>query len=229
MATVQQAPADQRFLLFNVSWKTYETFLAELGDRPIRLTYDRGNLELMAPSHVHERYKKILGRIIDTLTLELNILMKSGGSTTFKRKDLERGMEPDECYYIENEPLVRGKMEIDLTTDPPPDICIEIDITSSSLDRQGIYAAMRVPEIWRFDGESLRVYRLDANGDYQLCDRSPTFPFLPLDEIARFLQQANVADETSLIRAFITWLREEIVPRLQDGRARDNPGPSANS
>ena len=123
----------------------------------------------MSPSSMHERYNCLFRRMIETLTEELAIPIKGAGSTTFKREDLERGLEPDSCFYLANERRIRGKRELDLTIDPPPDLAIEIDITSSSLDRQGIYAALGVPEIWRFDGESLRVYQLQPDGTYPQC------------------------------------------------------------
>jgi Uma2 family endonuclease len=217
MATIQQAPAEQRFLLRNVSWRTYEAFLAELGDRPVRLTYDQGNLELMSPSRDHEKCKSLLGRMVEILTEELNVAIESGGSTTLRREMLDRGLEPDECYYIQHESLIRGRREIDLTIDPPPDLAIEIDITKSSLNRMGIYAALRVPEVWRFDGAILTVYALGGDGQYSPCDRSPTFPFLPLGEVARFLALRDTMDETTWARSFRAWVRSEIVPLVHGG------------
>src|SRR5688500_6748040 len=104
-------------------------------------------------------------------------------SVTLRREDLERGLEPDNCFYTTRWRAIIGKKRFDLTRDPPPDLAIEIDVTSSSLDRQGIYAALGVPEIWRFDGESLRVFQLGPDGDYRACERSPTFPELPLEGV----------------------------------------------
>jgi Uma2 family endonuclease len=208
--SIAQAPSTQRLLLHNVSWQEYEIFLKVLGDRPIRVTYDRGNLELMAPPYVHERLKWVIGQLIVILALELNLRFAGGGSTTFRREDVERGLEPDQCFYFGHEPLVRGKQEIDLTVDPPPDLAIEIDITSSSLNRMGIYAALRVPELWRFDGQALRVYQLQADGLYVLCERSMVFPFLPLDEIVRLLHQSDRMDDLSLLQSFRAWVREQI-------------------
>ncbi len=207
----------QRLMLSGISWQFYEKFLDELGDRPIHLTYDRGNLEIMTLSYSHERYKRRVGRLVETLTEELNYPLVSAGSMTIKREDLDRGFEPDECYYIANQPLIAGKEELDFTVDPPPDLGIEIDITRSSLNRMGIYAAFRIPEVWRFDGQTLWVYRLKDDGSYEHCQESPSFPFLPLGEFASFLLLTPGTDETSLIRSFRAWVRERILPNVQGG------------
>jgi len=119
---------EQQFTLTDISWDGYETILNLLGDRPVRVTYNRGILQLMILSYAHERYKKLLARLLETLTEELDIPIEAGGSTTLKRQALERGLEPDECFYIQNQARIRGKQVIDLNQDPPPDLVIEIDI-----------------------------------------------------------------------------------------------------
>jgi Uma2 family endonuclease len=130
------AQADERFVLHGVGWEVYESIRQALGDHPTRLTFDGRNLELMSPSPLHESYSYLMCRLLDTLTLELRIQIRGGRSTTFRRPDLKRGLEPDNCYWIQSEPAVRGKPVIDLATDPPPDLAIEIDITHSSIDRR---------------------------------------------------------------------------------------------
>jgi Uma2 family endonuclease len=216
----EQAATEQRFLLQAVNWQFYETLLNALGDRPVRLTYDRGNLELMSPSFEHETYAYLLGRFLDILTLELKIPMKACRSTTFRRQDLDRGLEPDNCYYLRHAAQLRGRREIELTRDPPPDLAIEIDITRSSLDRMGIYAALGVPELWRFDGEALQAYRLGAGGGYEPSAQSLAFPFLPLAEVVPFLHQGlTAADDTGVAEAFLAWVRQRILPGLQGQQA----------
>src|SRR4029077_7401077 len=133
-----------------------------LGDRPTRLTFDGENLELMSPSPIHEWYASQMGRLLEALAFELGMPFRSGGSTTFKRRAIERGLEPDKCFWILSEPAVRGKMELDLLLDHPPDLAIEIDVSRSSLDRLSIYARLRIPEVWTFNGESLRILVLQA-------------------------------------------------------------------
>jgi Uma2 family endonuclease len=215
----------QRFLLHDVGWRGYETMLQLIGDRPIRLTYDRGNLELRTTSRRHEKNKRLLGRLIDVMTEELEIPRTSDGSTTWRRQVLDRGLEPDECFYLyDHAEQLADKEAVDLDVDPPPDLAIEIDITRSSLDRQGIYAALGVPELWRFDGESLRVFRLRADRTYEPCTASPAFPFLPLDDVVRLLKQGATMDQSRWGRMVRAWVRNDLAPRYQ-GRP-DAAGPA---
>ncbi len=204
----QQPRAGQRFLLHDISWSAYEAFLSALGDRPgLRLTYDGASLEFMTILPPHEILKKTLGRLVEMLCWELQIPIKSGGSFTHKREDRQKGLEPDECYWIQNEPVVRGKRDIDLTRDPPPDLALEIDITRSSLDRLSIYASLEVPEVWRFDGQSLSVYLLQAAGEYRLSEKSSAFPFLPVHELVRFMQFDEKTGELAQLQSFVAWIR----------------------
>jgi Uma2 family endonuclease len=221
MATAQ-LPTGERILLHDVSWQTYETLLKEFDGRPIRITYDRGELEVMTLSHGHESYAELFGRLILALTEELNIPLHSGGSTTFKRKAKKKGLEPDKCYWIQNELFMRGKKDFDIHSDPPPDLAIEIDITHSSLDRMAIYAALGIPEIWCFDGQSLQVYHLGRGRKYRRVDRSLAFPFLPPAEVLRFLRASDTQGETSLGRSFRLWVREKLMP-LQENAGSSKP------
>jgi Uma2 family endonuclease len=195
--------------LSGISWQTYETLLTELSySRRMRLTYNRGNLEIMAPSPEHEIYKKTMGRFVETLAEELNIRIYPLGSTTFKRPELS-GTEPDECFYIKNINIVQGKKRIDLTQDPPPDLVVEIDITSSSENRFQVYADIGVPEIWRYDGKSFRINILQ-NQEYVTVERSLAFPNLPIAEISNFLQQVGQKDYLELVREFRDWIKSQI-------------------
>lgn len=216
----------QRFVQHGVNWPTYEKVLDVFGDRPIRITYDRGTLELMSPLPIHEVFKCLFLRLLDSLSDELDFGMKACGSTTFRRQDLERGLEPDECFYLANLSRVQNWTVIDLTVDPPPDLAIEIDNTNSSLDRMGIYAALGVPELWRFDGESLQAYEL-ADGVYAPRPRSPTFPFLPLAEIVPLLHQSvTIADDRELRRNVRSWVRDRVVPLWQHWKSRPQTPPA---
>jgi Uma2 family endonuclease len=197
-------------LLTNISWKTYESLLNELTQQGgIRLTYDRGTLEIMTPLAPHEKYKKILGRFVETVTDELNVEICSLGSLTCRREDLAIGLEPDQCYYIQNENVVWDKEQIDLNQDPPPDLVVEIDVTSSSIDRLSLYASLGVPEVWRYDGNRLIIYQLEAQ-EYVERTVSPTFPFLSQVEMLRFLELRRTTKENALIRLFREWVRSQI-------------------
>lgn len=205
----QTLPAvEQKVLLSGISWQTYETLLQELSHRRLRLTYHRGNLEIMVPSPEHERCKRIVGRFVETVAEELEIKIAPLGSTTFKRQELS-GAEPDECFYIQNLNAIKGKNRINLQQDPPPDLVIEVDITSSSLIRFPVYADLGVPEIWHYDGSVFTIYQLQ-NQEYIACDRSLAFPNLPLTEISSFLQQATTADYLELVASFLQWVRNQI-------------------
>jgi Uma2 family endonuclease len=205
-ATLIQSP--DRVLLKDVSWHTYQSLVKDFEQQPaLRLTYDRGLLEIRMPLDPHETYKKLLGRLIEALTEELGLEIRSLGSRTCDREDLARGLEPDQCYYIQHEQAVWDKVQIDLSVDPPPDLAIEIDITSSSMNRLSIYADLGIPEVWQYDGRSLKIYHLE-NHQYQLCDFSITFPLLAPADIERFLTLKQTTKENALIRQFREWVRE---------------------
>jgi Uma2 family endonuclease len=211
MSTAQsQLPAEQRFVLSSIDWPTYLVFSDKLGERNVRVTYDRGEMELMTLSPHRERAKHLLGLLLAVLVEELDIDIAGYGSMTFRREDLENGLEPDECYWIAHEAQVRGKEAIDLTIDPPPDLFLEIEITRSFLDRLAICARLWVPEVWRWDGQRLRVCILGPDGQYTESDRSLAFPFLPMPELARFLSLGGTMSETKLLQTFRKWVREQI-------------------
>jgi Uma2 family endonuclease len=202
------ASDSQRLRLSSIPWQAYVRLGEALRDRHIRVTYDKGEMEIMTLSFEHEHRKRRLGRLIEALTEELEIDVASGGATTFQREDLEKGLEGDEVYWIKHESLVRDKKRIDPAVDPPPDLAVEMDVSSSSMDRMAIYAALRVPEVWRWDGRILRVYLLTRKGAYKESKRSKAFPFLPLREFAGFLTKTGVS-ETQLIRSFRDWVRQQ--------------------
>ena len=205
---------EEPLVLENVRWSTYQALLRDLGDRPIHLTYDQGTLEIMTLSPQHEILKKFFDRFIEHLCLELDIPIKSLGSTTIARKELKRGLEPDECYYIGREPQVRRKMEFDFKKDPLPDLAVEVDVSRSSVSRQRVYAALGVPEMWRFDGK-LHVLHLQTNREYVEQDRSLSFPFLPMAQVEALILQITELDENTLIKNFRYWLRKEVLPKYK--------------
>src|SRR5207302_937212 len=172
----------------------------------VRITYDRGRMGIVSPLPIHERIKKILGQMIELATLEAGIDRASLGQTTWRRRDLAKGLEADECYYIQHEPQVRGRDDIDLKRDPPPDLVVEVDIRHASPDRASIYAAMGVPEVWRYDGERVSFLRLEQ-GKYEIVNRSDALPFITSDDVNRFLLMFPATGEVKLISAFRDWVR----------------------
>jgi Uma2 family endonuclease len=208
MTATLLAPPDEMIRLSGISWKTYETLLEELSDRRLRLTYNRGNLEIMAPSPEHELSKEVLGRFIDTIAEELEVNIYPLGSTTFKRLELS-GAEPDKCFYVRNIALVQGKRRLDMAEDPAPDLIVEIDITSSSQNRLQVYADLGVAEVWIYNGESLVVQQLE-HGNYIATATSQFFPNLSVPDIAGWLQRSTTTDYLMLVKAFRGWVRSQL-------------------
>ncbi|MEX2286330.1 MAG: Uma2 family endonuclease [Planctomycetaceae bacterium] len=210
MATVTQTVAEQRFLMHDVSWEAYKRLLADQENHRVRMTYDRGMLEFMSPFSEHEWISRLIGGFIKDLAIELQIPVRSGGSTTLRRELLEKGLEPDECFYIRNEHSVRGRDRLDIEneSDPPPDIAVEVDITSSSINRMAIYAALGVAEVWRYNKKGLHFFSIDDAGLYQEVTHSVNLPMISAKDIAAFLERRNLMDEGMLAREFRQWVRE---------------------
>jgi Uma2 family endonuclease len=205
-------PAGQRFVLRGLSWQQYRTIAQALTGRHLHLAFDRGNLELMTTSPLHGRLSRLVGHFIIALTEELGLPLAQFGDMTCGREDLEREIEPDECFYIRNAPRVQDRRELDLAVDPPPDLMVEIEISRSFVNRLGICAALGVPEGWRYDGETLRVHVRREDGTYALSERSLQFPAIPLDGVAAFLRRREEMDQNALVRAFRAWVREQTAP-----------------
>jgi len=215
MATVTDKPAslqppvgEERFLLSDISWDFYVSFCEEIGERPLRLSYNHGMLEIMITKAPHEFYRKMLAKLIETMILELGIPVRSGGSMTFQRHDLEKGFEPDESWWITHEAEVRGKEEFDFQRDPPPDLAVEVEISHSLVDRIGIFAALGVRELWRMDAKQLRFCVLREDGTYEDVAASLAFPFRKPSDLACYLPLDDDTDETTRIRRFRDWLRQ---------------------
>ena len=211
MTTATISLREQRTLLKQVSWQTFINLLNDLGDnRAARLYYDQGVLEIMTPLGEHENNNRFIECLIGVIADELNLNIKRFGSLTLKREELLKVAEPDSCYYLENESLVRHKQNINLESDPPPDLVLEIDITSSSLDKKPIYAAFGIPELWRYNGHKLEVFILDKTIEfYQKSTQSLHFPWLPLEIIPQYIRQSLIDGETATLKAFRRWVREK--------------------
>ena len=200
--------AEKRVTFYNLSWRSYEQILDALGNnRAARLTYYKGTLETVSPLEEHESASDRIGILIHTLTEELNLNIKSMASTTLNKPELKIGAEPDKCYYIQNEPAVRGK-KVDLAIDPPPDLVVEVDITHTDINKNQLYQEMKVSEFWRYNGKVLTIYLLSEE-QYQESETSPTFPLLTKSKIYEFLAECDTQGETQTKRAFRTWLREQ--------------------
>lgn len=189
------------------SWDLYEQLLAETAAQHLRITYDDGRMSLTSPLQPHEMLKTAIGRLIGSTTEELNIPCLPLGSTTWRRRSLRKGLEADECYYVQREAVVRSIERIDLDRDPPPDLAVEIDITHSPVSRPPIYAALGVNEVWRHDGERVEFLKRSADGTYDPIVRSEALPVLTSDVVNDWLAKLRPgASHTDVYRAFRRWL-----------------------
>lgn len=201
----QQIVVERLVVLEGVSWQTFKALLVDIGDnRASRIAYDRGTLEIRMPLRKHEQPKIMLCSFVDSLADELEIEVMQLGALLLEREDLSRAVEPDSCFYIQNELIVRSKI-IQLPEDPPPDLVIESDYTSSSLNKFNIYAAIGVPELWRYQNQTLEVYQL-VSDKYELSPTSIAFPFLPIAEVPSFIEQSKTIGQTA-VRLFRDRLR----------------------
>ena len=206
METVK-IPSEQRTVLHNISWETYEHLLADHRDSSSpRFAYDQGVLEIMVVSSRHERPNRLISLLVELVAAEMDLDLENLGSTTFRRKDLQRGFEPDSCFYIQSEERIRGKVEIDSDLDSPPDLVIEVDITSPSHDIFPIYAHFGVPEVWRYDGERVVVYEL-RNTEYVEVANSLALPWFTSDILTRLVAQGLTMRRTSWARKVREWAR----------------------
>ena len=206
------SPGDNPFpvdylLMDDVPWAFYEATLKQIGDRPLRVTYCDGRMEIMSPLPDHEKPKKAIARLVEALTEELDINLAPLGSTTFRWKKKQTGFEPDECYYIQNEPKVRDMKRFDPAKFPPPDLAIEVDILSRSVAREPIFARLGVPEVWRYRKSQLHVRVLGPNGTYSDHAKSLAFPFLPMDRFAEFVHRMVTERQNGVLRDFRKWAK----------------------
>jgi Uma2 family endonuclease len=208
--SVGTPPPGQCLQLSGIDWRTYTRLLRIFAERrDIRLTYDRGELELMSPLLEHDDDVWFLGLLVCALTQELGLPLKPGGSTTLRRQLRRRGIEADACFWIANAHRMAGRRRLDLRTDPPPDLAIEVDVRHSSLDRLAIYAVLRVPEVWRLKGDMLTFHVLQPDGSYGASPTSQSFPQLTPADLLVFLHQARqAADDNAVLRQFHAWLRQ---------------------
>jgi Uma2 family endonuclease len=209
METIK-SPAEHRVILHNTSWVTYERLLKERGESRVpRFAYDRGELEIMSPSTEHESIAYYIGPLVALFAEEAGVDLYGAGSTTFDREDLERGFEPDACFYVRNAERVRGKPRIDLSLDPPPDLVIVVDITSPSLDKFPIYARAGIPEIWRHDGERLAIFELRGE-EYNEVAKSKIFRPLTSEGLSGLIAQSSSLDIVTWMRRVREWSRDNI-------------------
>jgi Uma2 family endonuclease len=198
---------EQRVVIRGLSWDAYLQVLNALPQsRSSRLTYDDGVLEITVPLEDHEFSGRLIECFIRTLVELMGMRMKTMGSTTMNYPSLKKGAEPDNAYYIQNQPLVKGR-NVDFSHDPPPDLVVEVDITHSDIAKNQFYASLGVPEFWRFNGKVWRVYQLQE-GVYVEVEVSPTFPQMPKLRLYAFLEQAK-EDEIEAVKSLRAWWQQQ--------------------
>ncbi|MBD2346738.1 Uma2 family endonuclease [Anabaena subtropica] len=202
--------AETRTLLKNISWQTFKAMLADMGnERNSRLAYDKGVVEIMTPLMPHENSNRLIEGFILVLCEEFGLEVKSIGSLTLTRDDLEKGGEPDSSYYIQNEFLVRDRETINLAQDPPPDLVLEVDYSRPKIDKLSLYASMGIPEFWRYNGTFLKIYSLSGN-EYVEVEFSPTFMPVLIQEIPLFIQESKKIGQLAAKSAFRAWVKQQI-------------------
>jgi Uma2 family endonuclease len=201
------SPPEQRIVLDNIPWDVYERLLAAHRDRSVpRFTYDRGRLEIMSPSAEHEELKHMVALFVEVIAEEMGLNVRGFGSTTFRREDLQRGFEPDECFYVQSTVRIRGKPELDLTLDPLPDVVIEIDLTSPSLAKFPIFAQLGVPEVWRYDSKRWQIFCLTGE-EYSPQTQSTALPGLTAEAMTGLLDQSLTLERLAWLRQVRAWVR----------------------
>lgn len=213
MSTAESRVKPDIAVLHDIDWTTYTRLLRAFdGRRHLRLTYDRGTLEIMSPLWEHEKTAYVLGRFIDIITDEFQVPCEPGRTVTLRRRRKSRGLEPDNCYWIASAERLAGKTRLDLRVDPPPDLAIEMDVTHSSLDRMSIYAALGVPEVWRVTSKGL-TFNILGGGTYKVRRRSLSFPQLASADLVPFLAQLASTGTAAIVRQFREWVRQVLLPR----------------
>jgi len=204
------ACTDNRITLQRISWTTYQNILDEAeGDRNWRIAYDRGSLEFIMPRFEHEVPNRFLASLIEAIADELELEVLNAGSLRLDREDLSKAIEPDTCFYIQNELAVRNLQSISLPENPPPDLAIESDYTNSSINKLGLYAALGVPELWRIQDKTIAVYVLQ-NDKYERCENSLIFPLFPIAEFPILLERSQSEGQRSAVRAFRQLIRDQL-------------------
>jgi Uma2 family endonuclease len=206
-------PAVQRYVFHDVTWDYYTRTLREIQNRRLqaRVTFDQGEMEIMTLGDRHEAIKSAIARLLETYALETDHPISCAGSATCRREDLQRGLEPDECYYVSKPrpPMAPAGEPLDLSVYPPPELAIEVDITRVSISKQPIYAALGVREVWRYDGAILRPMTLTPSGQYRVIERSELLPALSMQEFNRCIQIALNESHHAGAKAIREWARQQ--------------------
>ena len=203
--TYDQGTLEMRCVLYGVAWDDYLKLLEATPDLRLRHTYDQGTLEIVSPRKDHDWMAKLIARMIETFAFAADLPIQSVGSMTLRGAEGGRGIQPDQAYYLAQERRVRCKDTYDPKDDPPPDLVIEVDATSTSVPRMPVLATIGVPEVWRLEGGDLRFYRLESKDQYETVPRSVAFPFLKPADLMRYVNRRAAVGENAVVREFVEW------------------------
>jgi Uma2 family endonuclease len=207
LKTEVQAIGEHRVVLRGLSWEAYLQILNALPQsRAARLTYDDGVLEITVPLELHEFSGRLIERFVFTLIEAMGLKIKTMGSTTMNYPGFKKGAEPDNAYYIQHQPLVKGR-NVDFSQDPPPDLVVEVDITHTDIAKNQFYSTLGIPEFWRFNGKVWRIYQLQEKV-YVEVEISPTFPKVPKERLYAFLDHAK-EDEIEAVINLRSWYQQQ--------------------
>jgi len=200
-------PPASEVTFHDVSWEEYEQLIEELGEsRRLRVSYNEGTLRILTLSPEHESYADFIKLLMGHLSFRLRVNIRFFGSATMRKKKKAKANEPDACFYVQSAPLIGNRIQIDFAVDPPPDVVVEVDIHHDSRDKFSIYAALGVPEIWRYDGEELTIHHLQED-QYVEVERSLALPMLSGRALTDFLTRLPKDGESQTLVAFDEWLQ----------------------
>lgn len=206
---IEQLPADAEVRLHDISWDEYEELLEQVGEASgLRISYDEGTLTIMTLSSEHENDVRFFEKLITIISLRLRLNIRSFGSSTMRKHRREKGNEPDACFYVQSAPLIGNRRKLDFTKDPPPDIAVEVDVHHDSEDKLSIYSGLGVPEIWRYDGQRLKIHLLADDG-YIEAPQSRALPLLTAELLTNFLRRLREEGEFQAIVAFDEWMQAQ--------------------
>lgn len=206
--TYDEGTLEMRRVLYSVTWQDYLKLLDATPDFFLPHTYDEGTLEMMSPRKEHDWMAKLFARMIEAYALAVDLPIQSIGSTTLRAATGGRGLQPDETYYLANEPRVRCKDTYEPEKDPQPDLAIEVDVTSSSVPRMPVFARIGIPGLWRIERGRVRFYRRKSETEYEAVDRSVAFPFLKPADLMRFVKRRAELGENGVVREFVDWAKK---------------------
>ncbi|MGH9848619.1 MAG: Uma2 family endonuclease [Blastocatellia bacterium] len=191
----------------NVTWDEYEELLEQVGEASdLRISYNDGTLKVMSLSPTHEKYSRFIERLISTLSLRLRINILFFGSMTMRKRKKSKGNEPDACFYVQTASAIGARLDLDFAVDPPPDVVVEVDIHHDSTGNDPIYAALGVPEIWRYDGWQAAIYHMKGN-EYVEAEASLALPMITPAVLTEYLTRMRQEGEFAAIIAFDEWLQ----------------------